>query len=61
MNGFTFVAFTYNQEKYIIQHLESIRYQIENFGKDTDCYFLLCVIAQLIKLCNLCKKWIAEL
>ena len=28
---FTFVTITYNQEKYIIEHLESIKYQIENF------------------------------
>ena len=30
---FTFVAITYNHEKYIIEHLESIKYQIENFSK----------------------------
>ena len=60
MNGFTFVAFTYNQEKYIIQHLESIRYQIENFGKDTDCYFLLCDDCSTDKTAYLCKKWVTE-
>jgi hypothetical protein len=30
---FTFVTITYNHEKYIIEHLESIKYQIENFSK----------------------------
>jgi len=30
---FTFVTITYNHEKYIIEHLESIRYQIESFSE----------------------------
>ena len=30
---FTFVTITYNHEKYIIEHLESIKYQIENFSE----------------------------
>lgn len=30
---FTFITITYNHGKYIIEHLESIRYQIENFSE----------------------------
>lgn len=60
MKSFTFVAFTYNQEKYIIQHLESIKYQIENFGKEIDCYFLLCDDCSTDKTAYFCKKWVAE-
>ena len=33
---FTFGVFCYNQEKYIIEHLESIKYQIENYAEDID-------------------------
>ena len=30
----TFLTITYNHEDFIIQHLESIKFQIENFGGD---------------------------
>lgn len=33
---FTFLVVTYNHEAYIIQNLESIKYQIQNYGKDFD-------------------------
>lgn len=38
---FTFCAFTYNQKDLIVQQLESIKYQIENYGKGVECHFLL--------------------
>lgn len=41
MNDFTFCSFTYNQEQLILQQLESIRYQIENFGEGISCRYLL--------------------
>ncbi|MUK49011.1 glycosyltransferase [Aliivibrio fischeri] len=31
---FTFVSFVYNHEQYIIEHLESIKYLIDNYGDD---------------------------
>ena len=34
MKEFTFGILTYNQEKYIVQCLESIKYQINAYGKD---------------------------
>lgn len=41
MQEFTFGMLAYNQEEYVFEHLESIRYQIENFGKDVKVYFVL--------------------
>ena len=41
MQEFTFGMLTYNQEDYVIEHLESIKYQILNFGKDVKVYFVL--------------------
>lgn len=39
---FTFAVMTYNQEKYIIEHLESIKYQINTFGKGNNYKLLIC-------------------
>ncbi|MCT8876897.1 glycosyltransferase family 2 protein [Shewanella xiamenensis] len=33
-NIFAFIVLVYNHEKYIIEHLESIKYLIERYGKD---------------------------
>lgn len=38
---FTFVIISYNQEEYIIEHLESIKYQIEHYGKNIDINLIL--------------------
>lgn len=60
MKEFTFVAFTYNQEKYIIQHLESIKYQIVNWGDKCKCNFLLSDDASKDNTVVLAEKWISE-
>ena len=41
MKEFTFCSFTYNQEQLITQQLESIKYQINTFGKEIRCSYLL--------------------
>ena len=41
MQEFTFGMLTYNQEDYVIEHLESIKYQILNYGKNIKVYFIL--------------------
>lgn len=38
---FTFCSFTYNQQDLIITHLESIKYQIRNYGAGINCKYLL--------------------
>lgn len=60
MEEFTFCCFTYNQEKYIIEHLESIKYQIENFGEKYRCKFLLADDASKDNTVELVRKWLIE-
>lgn len=33
MKEFTFIVITYNQEQYVVEHLESIKYLIETYGE----------------------------
>lgn len=37
----TFISIVYNHEKYILQHLESIKYQINNFGLNNDIQLII--------------------
>lgn len=41
-NQFSFVVRCYNQEKYILQNLESIKYLCESYGNGMDIHFFLC-------------------
>lgn len=36
VNNFTFITLTYNHSRYILEHLESIKYLIENYGNGID-------------------------
>lgn len=38
---FTFVTISYNQEDFILEHLESIKYQVENYGQELKVDFIL--------------------
>jgi glycosyltransferase involved in cell wall biosynthesis len=39
---FSFVTITYNHELFVIQHLNSIKYQILNFGQKIDFELIIC-------------------
>jgi hypothetical protein len=39
---FTFATLTYNHERYIIEHLESIKYQIEVYGQNEKFNLIIC-------------------
>lgn len=38
---FTFICITYNQQQYILEHLESVKFQVETFGKLIDVDFII--------------------
>lgn len=42
MKEYTFVVITYNQQKYILEHLESIKNQIIKFGNEYKNYLVIC-------------------
>lgn len=60
MDEFTFVTLTYNHEKYILEHLESIKYQIINHAKDIKCSLLICDDCSTDGTISLCKKWLKK-
>lgn len=41
MEDFTFIMLSYNQQDYVLQQLESIKYQIEHYGHSRKCHFIL--------------------
>lgn len=58
MKEFTFAMITYNQEKYVLEHLESIKFQILNYGQDYNFYFVLGDDASKDKTVDVVKKWL---
>lgn len=60
MKEFTFVMLTYNQEQYVIEHLESIKYQIENFGNNIKINFILADDSSQDNTVDMTKKWIED-
>lgn len=60
MYDYTFAMLTYNQEKFVIEHLESLRYQIEKFGQKYHIFFLLCDDCSTDKTVMFVKNWIAQ-
>ncbi|MCI8782111.1 MAG: glycosyltransferase family 2 protein [Dorea sp.] len=57
---FTFLTISYNQEKYIIEHLESIRYQIENYGYGRKFAYILADDGSEDGTVGLAQRWMKE-
>jgi len=54
---FTFAIMTFNQEKYILEHLESIKYQIKMFGRDNLFKLVVSDDCSTDRTILLVKKW----
>lgn len=57
---FSFLTITYNNEKYIIQHLESIKYQIQNFGINFSFQLIIADDCSRDKTIRIIEGWLSE-
>lgn len=55
---YLFITITYNHESYIIEHLESIRYQIEHWGDGRKCSILIADDCSRDDTVNIAKAWL---
>jgi len=55
---FTFAIITFNHEKYILEHLESIKYQIKMFGRDNVFKLVVSDDCSRDSTILLVKKWV---
>lgn len=58
MEEFTFVTISYNQQDYIIEHLESIKNQIIKYGKDYKNSILICDDCSSDKTIEYAQRWL---
>lgn len=60
MNNFTFGVLTFNSSKYVIETLESIKYQIESYGREWDCNLIISDDYSSDDTVSLVRKWVNE-
>ena len=58
MTEFTFITLAYNQEAYIVEHLESIKNIVLNYGKDISVDYLLADDGSADNTVGVCKEWL---
>lgn len=58
MNDFAFVVVSYNQENYVLQHLRSIKYQIENYGANRKIQIVFSDDCSKDNTVQVAEKWI---
>lgn len=59
MCDFTFVVISYNHEMYIIEHLESIAFQIKNYGSDRSFQLIVADDGSSDQTLNLVRYWLS--
>lgn len=55
---FTFLTVSYNQENFIIEHLESIKYQIEKYAHGREIHFILSDDGSKDRTILFARKWL---
>lgn len=60
MYDFAFVVVAYNQEKYVRQHLESIKYQIEHYGHDLKIQIIFSDDCSQDNTVEIARDWISD-
>lgn len=58
VSGFSFLALAYNHEKYVIEHLESIKYLVSEYGKDIICNLIINDDCSEDNTVSLINKWL---
>jgi hypothetical protein len=58
MKRFTFLVITFNHEEYILEHLESIKYLIDNYGEHIDVSIVISDDASRDDTVALCQFWL---
>ena len=56
---FSFIVLTFNHEDYIIEHLESIKYQVQRFGEAFDVSIIINDDCSSDKTKELVEKWLS--
>ena len=60
MQEFTFATITYNHSNYIIEHLESLKKLVQEYGKEYLNNLIICDDASKDNTVELAKKWIGQ-
>lgn len=60
MMQYSFGILSYNQERYILELLESIKYQVVNYGKSIQVFLYLSDDASTDRTVELVRKWLAD-
>lgn len=60
IKNFTFCVLAYNHSQFILEHLESIKFQVLNYGKNIECSIIINDDASTDNTVKLIEKWLSE-